>query len=507
MNDFNNSNSKKNSTRKKNVDLKAVAALLEDSNSEPNLLPPLQDSEPAYTPNEELIQATQRIRSQKDLISKRIEKMTQSRDRVSKTVFDKIHRDYQLQLDTIGKLLSEKKAILKAELDTLYLLRGKESMELNRHREILEEARFRRFLEEFTEEQYKEVEHFEAKEIESLEGELTKINSYIKLHEELFDEPASAPSPAARTASDVTRTVAAPQAPAPATQIQAQASSPSPRKGPTGYGQLSAEDLSEKTPIPESLLPSVETAAPVEIVPQPEEKAFDDSITQSRIPLFTEENEVAASAPKIEEDYFNPNELMNSAQTPASFPAPFEPETGKTILREPDEETFATAETASVAASAELGVGTPVENESIFDILENSIDEPEGLQKIHTPSLTPIRPMNPILETESLPEDIQTPATNALKLVFTQTEGEEMADFILKDNVSIGRSPSNDLALKAPKVSRQHAAINKYKDQYILIDLKSSNGVFVNGRKIDEHALEAGDEVSIGGYRMKVVKA
>ncbi len=71
----------------------------------------------------------------------------------------------------------------------------------------------------------------------------------------------------------------------------------------------------------------------------------------------------------------------------------------------------------------------------------------------------------------------------------------------LGENVSIGRSPSNDLVLPAAKVSRQHAAINKYKDRYILIDLKSSNGVFVNGRKIDEHTLEEGDEISVGGYR------
>ena len=76
-----------------------------------------------------------------------------------------------------------------------------------------------------------------------------------------------------------------------------------------------------------------------------------------------------------------------------------------------------------------------------------------------------------------------------------------MAEFEMKDNVSIGRSPSNDLVLKAARVSRQHAAINKYKDQYIIIDLKSSNGVYVNGRKCDEHTLQEGDEISIGGYK------
>jgi predicted component of type VI protein secretion system len=82
-------------------------------------------------------------------------------------------------------------------------------------------------------------------------------------------------------------------------------------------------------------------------------------------------------------------------------------------------------------------------------------------------------------------------------------EGElNPSEIELTENISIGRSPSNDIVLKEAKVSRQHAAINLIKGKYILVDLKSSNGVFVNGQKIEEHVLQDEDEINIGSYRL-----
>ena len=76
-------------------------------------------------------------------------------------------------------------------------------------------------------------------------------------------------------------------------------------------------------------------------------------------------------------------------------------------------------------------------------------------------------------------------------------------EYILAENTSLGRSPSNDVVLKETKVSRQHAAINFRDGYYVLVDLKSSNGVFVNGKRIDEMALKDGDEVEIGSFKFQ----
>ncbi|HCU24649.1 MAG TPA: hypothetical protein DF383_06505 [Deltaproteobacteria bacterium] len=83
-------------------------------------------------------------------------------------------------------------------------------------------------------------------------------------------------------------------------------------------------------------------------------------------------------------------------------------------------------------------------------------------------------------------------------------EGElEESEFILGESTSIGRSPSNDIVLKETKVSRQHAAINLHNGNYVLVDLKSSNGVFVNGKKVEEATLQDGDQISIGSFKFQ----
>lgn len=74
------------------------------------------------------------------------------------------------------------------------------------------------------------------------------------------------------------------------------------------------------------------------------------------------------------------------------------------------------------------------------------------------------------------------------------------AAYPLKDTVSIGRADSCTIVLKDAKTSRQHAQIQQHGEEFIIVDLSSSNGTFVNGQRIDEHVLQNNDEVQIGDY-------
>lgn len=65
------------------------------------------------------------------------------------------------------------------------------------------------------------------------------------------------------------------------------------------------------------------------------------------------------------------------------------------------------------------------------------------------------------------------------------------------ERLTIGRRRS-DLVLADPEVSSQHAEIVFTGSSYVLRDLKSTNGTFLNGEPIDEKTLIHGDEVSIG---------
>ncbi len=92
---------------------------------------------------------------------------------------------------------------------------------------------------------------------------------------------------------------------------------------------------------------------------------------------------------------------------------------------------------------------------------------------------------------------------NLLKAKIVSVEGDlQPPEIELGEITSLGRSPSNDIVLKEAKVSRQHAAIQLKEEKHVVVDLKSSNGVFVNGKKVEEQALEDGDEIAIGSYRM-----
>jgi adenylate cyclase len=64
---------------------------------------------------------------------------------------------------------------------------------------------------------------------------------------------------------------------------------------------------------------------------------------------------------------------------------------------------------------------------------------------------------------------------------------------------SLGRSPDNDLILTDKAASREHARIEEIDDKHVLIDLGSSNGTFLNNKRVKgEVALKDGDRVRIG---------
>lgn len=72
----------------------------------------------------------------------------------------------------------------------------------------------------------------------------------------------------------------------------------------------------------------------------------------------------------------------------------------------------------------------------------------------------------------------------------------------LPDNAAllVGRGEHNHLVLDDYRVSRQHSRVALERDGYVVYDLNSSNGTFVNGEAIRRHALKVDDEVSFGPF-------
>lgn len=70
------------------------------------------------------------------------------------------------------------------------------------------------------------------------------------------------------------------------------------------------------------------------------------------------------------------------------------------------------------------------------------------------------------------------------------------------DVVGLGRDSSNVVQLHDTEVSRQHAEVRRNGGVFTLTDLDSSNGTYVNGRRIRRHVLASGDQVQVGGTLM-----
>jgi hypothetical protein len=66
----------------------------------------------------------------------------------------------------------------------------------------------------------------------------------------------------------------------------------------------------------------------------------------------------------------------------------------------------------------------------------------------------------------------------------------------------VGRSLAADIRFDDPTVSRRHAMIHRADGSARVLDDRSLNGVFVNGDRIDMRALEDGDELTIGRFRL-----
>jgi phosphoserine phosphatase RsbU/P len=63
---------------------------------------------------------------------------------------------------------------------------------------------------------------------------------------------------------------------------------------------------------------------------------------------------------------------------------------------------------------------------------------------------------------------------------------------------TIGRLPDRDIVLSYPYISRAHAEIVYEGDKFYLVDSGSRSGCYVNGQRIERHALEANDVIHVG---------
>ena len=73
---------------------------------------------------------------------------------------------------------------------------------------------------------------------------------------------------------------------------------------------------------------------------------------------------------------------------------------------------------------------------------------------------------------------------------------------LTRDWTRVGRSLAADVRFDDPTVSRRHALLVRAPDGVRVLDDRSLNGVFVNGRRVEWSTLAHGDEILVGRYRL-----
>src|SRR5579862_3155571 len=90
-------------------------------------------------------------------------------------------------------------------------------------------------------------------------------------------------------------------------------------------------------------------------------------------------------------------------------------------------------------------------------------------------------------------------------IVISEKGGAERRETFDKNEINVGRVQGNDLMLPKGNVSKHHARLLYRDGRFIVTDLKSTNGTYVNGRKISQATIvREGDKIYIGDFVLRL---
>jgi pSer/pThr/pTyr-binding forkhead associated (FHA) protein len=88
--------------------------------------------------------------------------------------------------------------------------------------------------------------------------------------------------------------------------------------------------------------------------------------------------------------------------------------------------------------------------------------------------------------------------------LFLTKDGETLKELTFdQPRLLIGRSEHNDIAIPSRFVSRHHLLLVRHGNTTFMMDLNSSNGTFVNSRRVSNHVLIDNDVITVGDHRIK----
>lgn len=241
-----------------------------------------------------------------------------------------------------------------------------------------------------------------------------------------------------------------------------------------------------------------------------DEKEFDERAKEAKDKLTKFQKIIEAVTGNIQKYEglfadFEPTPLEPSQRTPIAtkFPAgqgasPAKPATGATT----------TIPVKKKTAPDQPDYNLPTEPpQNYFSSADDVSERPTGVApppapprtqrtQVYTPAQ---KPAAGVPSTASTSPSIR-PGTAYLKVIRGAADSPK---YPLGKETTIGRAHTNHVVLKEARISRQHAVIRQAGKEFVIEDLQSSNGVYVNSEKVKEHVLSDGDQIRIGDFTME----
>ena len=152
----------------------------------------------------------------------------------------------------------------------------------------------------------------------------------------------------------------------------------------------------------------------------------------------------------------------------------------------------------NVISAAIKEVGLRLESQPTITITTDDTYSEKDISVIASHKLEPVEDTKGmVVDSDKSNKNTDTIPENAFLIV----EGVKV--YPLKDPVvNVGRRLENHLVIDDPRISRNHAQLRAINGRYVLFDLNSTGGTFVNGQRTSQTVLYPGDVISLAGVAL-----
>jgi len=153
----------------------------------------------------------------------------------------------------------------------------------------------------------------------------------------------------------------------------------------------------------------------------------------------------------------------------------------------------------NIITTASRDVGLKFVTQPTINVTTDDTFSADEIKVIASHKLEPVGDTQGMQSTTGSPESGE--ADNIPENAFLIVEGVKVHP-LNESVVNIGRRLENQLVIDDPRVSRNHAQLRAIKGRFVLFDLNSTGGTFVNGQRTSQTVLYPGDVISLAGVAL-----